>query len=137
MGAEVGVLRLAGAGALKPGAAPRAPPAPHTRIRGPLPPPTRPPTRPTHPPSRPPRQDTSAARRAPTAADLFARHTALHPFLLAQLSEAVGALEALPPGRGAAPLHPSLFPILVLLSRLRCVGGRVGWVGWVGWVGIR
>lgn len=62
-------------------------------------------------------QGTVAAKRAPTAADFFARHPQLHPFLLQQLAEATDSLE-----RGAASsfeLHPGMFPVLVLLSRLR------------------
>lgn len=82
--------------------------------------------------SRPPSQGPGAAQRAPTAADFFARHPPLHAFLLAQLGAAAAALDAAaepaaetaPPAAQAAAaapaeLHPSLFPVLVLLSRLR------------------
>lgn len=53
-------------------------------------------------------------RRAVGGAELFQRHPALHPFLLGELQAAAAALEA----RGAQ-LHPSLFPTLLLLSRLK------------------
>lgn len=67
------------------------------------------------------------AKRAPTAADFFARHPTLHPFLLAQLEAATEALEgadgaegsSAEGAQGAGQMHPSMFPVLVLLSRLR------------------
>ncbi len=58
-----------------------------------------------------------AAKRAPTAADFFARHPQLHPFLLQQLEAAAASLES--GSSSSSELHPSLFPVLVLLSRLR------------------
>ena len=51
-------------------------------------------------------------RRSVTGDDFFARFPALHPFLLSELASAATALE-----RGA--VHPSLYPILAVLSRLR------------------
>ena len=51
-------------------------------------------------------------RRSVTGDDFFARFPALHPFLLSELADAAAALE-----RGA--VHPSLYPILAVLSRLR------------------
>ena len=56
-----------------------------------------------------------AAKRAMSVADFFAQYPALHPFLLSQLGLATEQLES---GRGRA-MHPSLFPVLALLSRLR------------------
>ncbi|GAB4815827.1 hypothetical protein N2152v2_002873 [Parachlorella kessleri] len=56
-----------------------------------------------------------AAKRAMSVADFFAQYPALHPFLLSQLGQATEELEC---GRGRA-MHPSLFPVLALLSRLR------------------
>ncbi|KAK9842206.1 hypothetical protein WJX81_000582 [Elliptochloris bilobata] len=53
-------------------------------------------------------------RRAIGGAELFLRYPALHPFLLGELQAAVAAL-----GQRGAPLHPSLFPVLLLLSRLK------------------
>ena len=50
-------------------------------------------------------------RRSVTGDDFFARFPALHPFLLSELADAAAALE-----RGA--VHPSLYPILAVLSRL-------------------
>lgn len=88
-------------------------------------------------------QGTPAAKRAPTAPDFFARHPQLHPFLLRQLAAATAALEDAEPAAGSAPssdgttgdattstsnggsggggaaVHPAMFPVLVLLSRLR------------------
>ena len=54
-------------------------------------------------------------KRALTAADLFSAHGPLHALLLEHLRQARSALEA-----AQAATHPSLYPILVLLSRLRC-----------------
>ncbi|KAL4419934.1 hypothetical protein ABPG75_007032 [Micractinium tetrahymenae] len=63
---------------------------------------------------------TVAAKRAPTAADFFARHPQLHPFLLQQLAAAAASLESSSSSSGgSSELHPSMFPVLVLLSRLR------------------
>lgn len=81
----------------------------------------------------PPLQGTPAAKRAPTAPDFFARHPQLHPFLLSQLAAATAALEEGAPlvgssgsadassgsSGGGAAVHPAMFPVLVLLSRLR------------------
>jgi len=54
-----------------------------------------------------------SSKRAVTAAEFFAMHPSLHPFLLAQLQRAAEELEA-----GSKDLHPSLSPILTLLMRL-------------------
>lgn len=43
------------------------------------------------------------------------RYPSLHPFLLGQLQQAAAQLEAAPHG----PVHPSLYPVLVILSRLK------------------
>lgn len=77
--------------------------------------------------TRPAPQD-AAARRTMTVADFFAQFPALHPFLLAQLQLATEQLEG-PGGGGGEPgrdagspgraMHPSLFPVLALLARLR------------------
>ena len=53
-------------------------------------------------------------RRAITGAELFQRYPTLHPFLLGELCAAAAALAQDDP-----LLHPSLFPVLLLLSRLR------------------
>jgi Putative death-receptor fusion protein (DUF2428) len=55
-----------------------------------------------------------SSKRAVTAAEFFAIHPSLHPFLLAQLQRAAEELEA-----GSKDLHPSLSPILTLLMRLK------------------
>lgn len=55
-------------------------------------------------------------RRAVGGAEFFQRHPVLHPFLLAELRAAAAALES-----RRVQLHPSLFPTLLLLSRLKCV----------------
>ncbi|KAL0046958.1 hypothetical protein WJX82_002976, partial [Trebouxia sp. C0006] len=55
-----------------------------------------------------------SARRAITGAEFFNRYPSLHHFLLTQLQAATHQLE-----QGAAVVHPSLTPILALLSRLR------------------
>ena len=55
-----------------------------------------------------------ASRRRVTGAEFFRRYPALHPFLLAELTTAADSLEK--PG---SPVHPSLWPILAMLSRLR------------------
>lgn len=55
-----------------------------------------------------------SARRAVTGDEFFHRFPALHPFLLDELDNAVALLEAPKP-----KVHPSLYPILALLSRLR------------------
>ena len=56
-----------------------------------------------------------ASRRAVTGDEFFARFPALHPFLLAQIADAAAALD-----RGV--VHPSLFPTLAILGRLRPSG---------------
>ena len=56
-----------------------------------------------------------ASRRAVTGDEFFARFPALHPFLLAQIADAAAALD-----RGV--VHPSLFPTLAILGRLRHSG---------------
>lgn len=53
-------------------------------------------------------------RRAITGAELFQRYPMLHPFLLGELRAAAAAL-----AQDDQLLHPSLFPVLLLLSRLR------------------
>jgi len=58
---------------------------------------------------------------AVSGGEFFHRHPALHPFLLAELRAAAAALER---ARGA--LHPSLFPALLLLSRLRPSAAAAG-----------
>lgn len=55
-----------------------------------------------------------SARRAITGAEFFNRYPSLHNFLLTQLQAAAHQLE-----QGAAVVHPSLTPVLALLSRLR------------------
>lgn len=55
-----------------------------------------------------------APKRAITGAEFFHRFPLLHSYLLEQLTAAATALQS--PG---AQLHPSLYPILVLLARLR------------------
>ena len=72
---------------------------------------------------------TQAARKGMSAADFFHRFPQLHSFLLRQLAAAAEQLEGASStgsscrSRGAsspaARMHPSLFPILALLSRLR------------------
>jgi len=62
-----------------------------------------------------------APRKAVSGGEFFHRHPALHPFLLAELRAAAAALER---ARGA--LHPSLFPALLLLSRLRPSAAAAG-----------
>jgi len=54
-----------------------------------------------------------AKRKSPTAAEFFVAYPRLHPFLISQLTTAVEQLDA-----GDKDLHPSLCPILTLLSRL-------------------
>lgn len=55
-----------------------------------------------------------AARRAVTGDEFFHRFPALHPFLLAELADATALLESV-----QGQVHPSLYPILALLSRLQ------------------
>lgn len=55
-----------------------------------------------------------SARRAITGAEFFNRYPSLHSFLLTQLTAATQQLE-----QGATVVHPSLTPVLALLSRLR------------------
>ena len=49
-----------------------------------------------------------------SGADLFARCPGLHAFLLAELIDAAAQLQ-----REGSALHPSLFPVLMLLSHLK------------------
>ncbi|XP_022108564.1 thyroid adenoma-associated protein homolog [Acanthaster planci] len=53
-------------------------------------------------------------RNCMTGKEFFARFPSLHPFLLQQLKEATSVHMR----SGTARLHPSLFPVLLLLSRL-------------------
>ena len=53
-------------------------------------------------------------RRAISGAELCHRYPTLHPFLLGELRAGAAALAQRDP-----QLHPSLFPVLLLLSRLR------------------
>lgn len=62
-----------------------------------------------------------SSKRAITGAEFFQRYPALHTFLLGQLKEAAQGLE-----QGGEDVHPSLSPVLVLLSRLRWGGAEVG-----------
>ncbi|BDA45482.1 probable thyroid adenoma-associated protein homolog [Coccomyxa sp. Obi] len=55
-----------------------------------------------------------APKRAITGAEFFHRFPLLHSYLLEQLTAAAAALQS-----PSAALHPSLYPILVLLARLR------------------
>ena len=55
-----------------------------------------------------------SARRAITGAEFFNRFPSLHTFLLTQLQAAIKQLQ-----QGGGVMHPSLFPVLALLSRLR------------------
>ncbi|CAM6124686.1 unnamed protein product [Calypogeia fissa] len=62
-----------------------------------------------------------SARRAITGFEFFHRYPTLHPFLLQELQEATWQLEH---GAGAGSgmgslLHPSLGPVLIILSRLK------------------
>ena len=73
-----------------------------------------------------------SARRAITGAEFFNRYPSLHNFLLTQLQAASQQLQ-----QGATLVHPSLFPVLALLSRLRwvhalcCVLSCCTWLGCV------
>eukprot|EP00887_Chlorella_sp_A99_P000062 scaffold16.g62.t1 len=60
------------------------------------------------------------ARKGLSAADFFHRFPQLHAFLLQQLRAATEQLESggARGGGGGARVHPSLFPVLALLSRL-------------------
>ena len=53
-------------------------------------------------------------KRAVTGAEFFNRFTPLHGYLLGQLQDAAQGLHG-----PTSHMHPSLYPILVLLSRLR------------------
>lgn len=53
-------------------------------------------------------------KRAVTGVEFFNRFPPLHSYLLGQLQEAAQGVQ-----EGTSCLHPSLYPILVLLSRLR------------------
>ena len=54
------------------------------------------------------------SKRSITGADFFARYPSLHGYLLAQLHSAAAAVQG-----GARAMHPSLYPVLVLLARLK------------------
>jgi len=60
-----------------------------------------------------------ASRRAVAGDEFFRRFPATHPFLLAELTEAAERLES----QTDAAVHPALYPILALLSRLRPSSG--------------
>ena len=60
-----------------------------------------------------------ASRRAVAGDEFFRRFPATHPFLLAELTEAAERLESQTDGA----VHPALYPILALLSRLRPSSG--------------
>ena len=65
-----------------------------------------------------------ASRRAVAGDDFFRRFPTTHPFLLAKLVEAADALESTKKENdGAGAVHPALYPILALLSRLRPAAG--------------
>lgn len=53
-------------------------------------------------------------KRAVTGVEFFNRFPPLHSYLLGQLQEAAQGVQ-----EGTTQMHPSLYPILVLLSRLR------------------
>ena len=53
-------------------------------------------------------------KRAVTGVEFFNRFPPLHSYLLGQLQEAAQGVR-----EGTSRMHPSLYPILVLLSRLR------------------
>jgi len=53
-------------------------------------------------------------KRAVTGVEFFNRFPLLHGYLLGQLQDAAQGVQ-----RGTSQMHPSLYPILVLLSRLR------------------
>lgn len=53
-------------------------------------------------------------KRAVTGAEFFNRFPLLHGYLLGQLQDAAQGVQT-----GTSQMHPSLYPILVLLSRLR------------------
>ena len=55
-------------------------------------------------------------RRSTTGSDFFHRYPPLHAFLLAQLESAAHSLDG---GGTEGALHPSLHPVLMLLSRFR------------------
>ncbi|CAG9466485.1 unnamed protein product [Pedinophyceae sp. YPF-701] len=57
---------------------------------------------------------TGGGRRTLTAAEFFARYPSLHGFMLGELRAAAAWS-----GGGALSVHPSLFPVLAVLSRLR------------------
>ena len=60
-----------------------------------------------------------ASRRAVAGDEFFRRFPETHPFLLAKLAEAADALES----KTGGAVHPALYPILALLSRLRPSSG--------------
>jgi hypothetical protein len=53
-------------------------------------------------------------KRSITGAEFFHRFPLLHIYLLDELKKAADAVE-----EGSSEMHPALYPILVLLSRLR------------------
>lgn len=62
----------------------------------------------------------TACIKSPTAAEFFSRYPSLHSFLLSQLKAAAGQLQTLNKcGHKSHDIHPSLFPVLVILSRLK------------------
>jgi hypothetical protein len=61
----------------------------------------------------------SVSKHAVTSAEFFQRYPPLHAFLLEQLRAAAAQLDRRDDG-GVRSAHPSLHPVLVLLSRLRC-----------------
>ncbi len=61
-----------------------------------------------------------SARRAITGAEFFNRYPSLHSFLLTQLQAATRQLE-----QWATVVHPSLTPVLALLSRLRYPSSKI------------
>ena len=92
---------------------PHPPPSPPTTHQIMLPPPTLPVLHPS-PACVAYTLQGESARRAITGAEFFNRFPSLHTFLLTQLQAATQQLQ-----QGGAVVHPSLFPVLALLSRLR------------------
>eukprot|EP00752_Nemacystus_decipiens_P004263 g3894.t1 len=66
-----------------------------------------------------------ATRGAVTAEAFFEQHSQLHPFLLSQLERATDrtAEARAEPSVSRAEMHPVLYPILLLLARLKAGGG--------------
>eukprot|EP00903_Cladosiphon_okamuranus_P018216 g16755.t1 len=69
-----------------------------------------------------------AARGAVTAEAFFQQHSMLHPFLLSELERATDhtAEARAGPGVSRVEMHPVLYPILLLLARLKAGGGSNG-----------